>query len=110
MQYLELFLSQEVTAGQEVAKTYLPDAGASIIVSRFFGSAVFNINCTCKLIWKYGTGSETLLWSVRGESESPANIVIAGDEIDGVNMLAITLDNGSAGIVSMSSYVRLEVS
>lgn len=100
----ELIISQEVPAGTEVASSMVPASGKKTVINIFQGSAAYNPNAVCKLVWKFGSGSETVLWTVKGESQLPTKIELPIGEIDGVNVLAITLDNGNSGNLFMSAY------
>lgn len=107
MPIVEMLIAQEVTAGTEVASTYIPVSGKLLTVTLFQGSAAYTQNAVCRLAWKYGSGSEQTLWTVKGESRLPTAIDLPNNEIDGINTLALILDNGTSGPLYLSAYAKL---
>lgn len=106
----ELRISAEVPGGTEASEEFTPPLGATSAWIEFFsGSAAFNADACCKLIWKFDTAQEQPLWNINGDSLMPTVIYLPNDEIDGVNKIAITLDNAGIAPIYLSAFARIGV-
>jgi hypothetical protein len=101
-----LTISKTVEAGTEEFIEYAPD-GVSALISLFVANGPSTINCAVKLIWKYGLQDEKLLWTIKGNDSYVVPINLPG--IDGINKVAIVLENGEAVDVYMSGTALFEV-
>jgi hypothetical protein len=107
MDIIELKISKEVAASTADAETHTPAAGKKVSIRQFVGSAAFVVNCVVRLVWKYGVAGETIFWTINGDSKMPYALYLPDAEVDGVNKLAIVLDNGTAGPVYMSGFLEV---
>jgi hypothetical protein len=103
----ELKISAQVAAGTEIVEEWAPPSGSSVYIDVFVGSTPTNTNCVCKLYWKYGTAGQVLLWSIKSDSKAPLTFDLPSGEVDGVNKIAISVENGMAGSGYMSAYARI---
>jgi hypothetical protein len=106
---IPLALSKTLTAGVSSTLEYTPDSGVPLSVIQFTADAAFTDFASVELIWKYEGESPVLIWSISGSSKMPFNHTIPIGEINGTNKLALLLRNLTAGTVSLSGFVILEV-
>ena len=105
----DLILSENVSALNEEVLSFTPPLGSTVVIKNFFAEAPFNVNCVCKLIWRYNAAGETLIWSTQGASKMPFQYVIPSSETDGTRKLAITCDNGTLNTILMSAFAKIYV-
>ena len=107
----EIRISEEVSAGVETCEHFAVPANVggtgqiTAKVSFFQGSAAFLQNAVVKIMWDRGGASEEILWSCKGEQVFERHIIIPSP--DGVKMVSLCLDNGSAGDLVMSGYMEV---
>lgn len=104
---VELRVSEDIAAGQDVSDTYTPPDGATVWIIDFHGDAAFTTNAVVKALWEYGTGSESILWSCKGADRFTNPIKITG--ADGIKKIAISCSNGETGNLILSGYLKLKV-
>lgn len=106
---VELRISEEVGAGTETVEDYVPAAGKGFVIRVFYGSAAYNVNCVCKLFWKYGEAGEQLIWTIKGETRMPFQFIVPSSDVNGTSKVAISVENGGSGPVYMSTYAFIGV-
>lgn len=107
---VDLRISELVSVGAEEAETYTPASGKTVSVLKFQGDSPFSKNSVTRIAWKYDTVNEVTLWTVKGSSRLDEKIEIPSNEVNGVNKIAVVLENGELGSVYMSAYAKIEVS
>jgi hypothetical protein len=105
----KLFLSKEVAPASEEYITFTPPSGKQCIVSLFQGDGPGSKWAVVKLIWKYGAVGETILWSIKGNHELTVPIELPIGEVDGVNSLAIAMENSDIVPIYLSGLAIIEV-
>jgi hypothetical protein len=103
----ELRIASQVPAATETVEEFTPTSGSVVSIISFVGTTPTNANCVCKLYWKYGTGSQQLLWSIKSDSAAPLSFDLPLAEVNGTNKIAITVENGMTGSAYMSAYARI---
>lgn len=105
----EMTISEEVSSGSEECVSYTPPSGNDVHIYLFAGEAAYTKNAAVKLVWDYGGGGETVIWTIKGSGSMPFTHVIPSADIDGVKKLAICLDNGESGALFMSGHAEIWV-
>lgn len=106
---IELKVSKVVTLLLDEFQSYTPPAGSELIIDTFVAEGSYSTNSVAKLLWKFNTGSEQVLWSIRGHGVLPFKIRIPPEEVDGIWKVAVSCDNGDLSNLLMSAYVRIIV-
>jgi len=104
-----LTISKQVISGTEEYIEYAPPQGKIITVSFFIGNAPSSINSVVKLIWKYGSGSEQILWTIKGGESYSVPTRLPIQDVDGINKLAVVLENAESADIYMSGSAIIEV-
>jgi len=101
VEYKNLKLIQEVSAGITIANTYVVPSGVVCNVYKFRGNAVYSKNSIVKAVWDYN-GNEELIAVTKGDVELDLAFEVTGD---GVKKLAVVLENGEAGPIIMECEI-----
>lgn len=109
LEQIDLKLSEEVGSLQESVSEYAPDSGKTVRVAKFIGDAQRQ-ESVVKLIWKYGAQDEQLIWTVSSSGDQMPFVYSPPElEVDGVNKLALVLENNELSAQYMSGYALVEV-
>lgn len=104
---VNLIISEQVQASEEIYVSHVPAQGSEVIVRLFCGEAAFNETCNVRLVWDYGGASEQIIWTIKGASRMLFVHKIEAADVDGVKELAVVLENASTVNVFMSGYAEI---
>jgi hypothetical protein len=104
-----LRLSKEVSAGQADHTSFVPPSGKKTIIGLFQGEAPGSNTAVVKLVWKFDTAEETILWSIKGSGQTSIPIELPISEVNGTNALAVVLENSGLTAVYLSGQALVEV-
>jgi hypothetical protein len=104
----KLIISKEVAAGSEEYTTFTPAEDSSPVVTLFQGDGPSTRYAVVKLIWKYGQAGESVLWTIKGDSRLDISIPVPENEVDGINQLAIALENSDTMPIFLSGLAIIE--
>lgn len=109
VEYVILKISEEVTAGTEVADTYAPpDNAKQIILQQFIGDAPYTQNSAVRVVWDFNDEGEEQIWSTKGSEQIQSlDEFITG--ADGVKEIALCCGNGESGDIFMSAKLVVRV-
>jgi len=102
---VELKISEEISANQSVADTYVVPNGKLFSIEKSLASGVDGTS-SIAVVWDYGGVGEEVIWYMNADGEIPFRYSNTGD---GTKKIAIEAQNGPDSTRTLSGYLYLRV-